>query len=120
MSSRIRSLFFPERTREGSGLVCLGRILRGVPLRMTIALCLLMAPVCEAQTTQPADGTSLEFRANQGFTRNDYAGALPLLQKLQDQLKDQPDKLGPVEEQIRVCQKNIAMAQSAVQLPPGT
>jgi hypothetical protein len=86
---------------------------------MTI-LCLLLSPMCVAQTTQPADGTSLEFRASQAFTRNDYAVALPLLQKLQDQLKDQPDKLAPVQEEIRVCQKNIAVAQSAVQLPPGT
>ena len=80
----------------------------------------LVSTVCVAQTTQPTDGTSLEFRASQAFTRNDYAVALPLLQKLQDQLKDQPDKLAPVQEEIRVCQKNIAMAQSAVQLPPGT
>ena len=82
---------------------------------------LLLAEVCVAQTTQPsADPGTLEFRATQAFTRNDYAIALPLLQKLQEQLKDQPAKLGPVQEEIRVCQKNIAMAQAAVPVPAGS
>src|SRR5438067_10460050 len=86
-------------------------------------LTLLLGPVCVAQTTQPsasADPKTLEFRANEAFTRNQYAVALPLLQKLEQQLKDQPDRVGPVEEQIRVCQKNIAMAQAAVPVAPGT
>ncbi len=73
-----------------------------------------------AQTTQPGEKDTLEFRATQAFNRNEYSTALPLLQKLETELKDTPDKLGPVQEQIRVCQKNIAMAQSAIPLPPGT
>ncbi len=66
-------------------------------------------------TTAPStDGKTLEFRANEAFTRNQYAVALPLLQKLDDQVKAEPDKAGPVEEKIRVCQKQIALAQTAV------
>ena len=90
-------------------------ILRGVPLWMTLFVALLLAPVCVAQTTQPSsDPQTLEFRANEAFTRNQFAVALPLLQKLEQQDKDQPDKLAPVQEQIRVCQKNIALAAAAV------
>jgi hypothetical protein len=78
-----------------------------------------------APATQPAapytgNPATLEFRANQAFTRNEYATALPLLQKLEEQVKDQPDKVAPVQEQIRVCQKNLTMAQNAVPLPPGS
>ena len=54
------------------------------------------------------DPATLELRANQTFTRGQYALALPMLQKVADNYKDNPDKLGPVEEKIRVCQKNIA------------
>ena len=68
--------------------------------------------------TQPADKGSLEFRAEQAFTAAQYAVALPLLQKLETQYKENPDKLAPVQEQIRVCQKNIAMAQATVQVAP--
>jgi len=83
---------------------------------------LLAASLCVAQTTQSSASTdpkTLEFRANDAFARNQYAVALPLLQKLEQQLKDQPDKLGPVQEEIRVCQKNIAVSQAAVAVAPG-
>jgi hypothetical protein len=38
--------------------------------------------------------------------------ALPLLQELAGTLIDQPEKLGPVEERIRVCKRAIAAAQT--------
>ena len=44
-----------------------------------------------------------------------------LLQKLSDQLKTQPDKQGPIQEQIKVCQTQIAQANAAnglVPIPP--
>jgi hypothetical protein len=82
---------------------------------------LLFTPLCVAQTTQPSGAKdTLEFRASQAFTRNEYAVALPLLQKLETQLKEQPDKLAPVQEEIRVCQKNIAQAASAVPVAAGS
>jgi hypothetical protein len=70
--------------------------------------------------TQPADKGSIEFRAQQAFNAAQYAVALPLLQKLETQYKENPDKLAPVQEQIRVCQKNIAIAQATVQVAPAT
>jgi hypothetical protein len=82
-----------------------------------IALMILPSLVF-AQATQPStDPKSLEFRANEAFTRNQYAVALPLLQKLEQQDKDVPDKLGAVQEQIRVCQKNIALSAAAQPIP---
>jgi hypothetical protein len=44
--------------------------------------------------------------------------ALPLLQKIADQYKTQPDKLGAVQEQIKVCQSQIAQANAANGLTP--
>src|SRR5277367_3788403 len=64
-----------------------------------------------APTTAPA-GTSqaaLETRALEDFSGGQYAMALPELQKVADSLKDQPDRLGLIQEDIRVCQKQIAM-----------
>jgi hypothetical protein len=82
---------------------------------LVLSVLMGFAPICVAQTTQPSsDPQTLEFRANEAFTRNQFAVALPLLQKLEQQDKDQPDKLAPVQEQIRVCQKNIALAAAAV------
>src|SRR5205823_8101822 len=68
-------------------------------------------------TTQQA--APLQFRASDAFNRGQYAVALPLLQKLASDLKDQPDKLGAVQEQIRVCQRAIdaATAQQAAGQP---
>jgi hypothetical protein len=64
-----------------------------------------------APTTQPASG-ELELRANQAFSRGEYAIALPLLQKVSEGLIDQPDRVGPVLERIRVCKKAIQTVQS--------
>jgi len=64
-----------------------------------------------APTTQPAADGSVQYRAQQAFTNRQYAVALPLLQKLADDGKRQPDKLAAVQEQIRVCQKSIATIQ---------
>jgi hypothetical protein len=77
-----------------------------------------LASLAGAQTTQQADDPSIELRARQAFTRGEYATALPLLQKLAANYKSQPDKLGPIQEQINVCQKAITVA-SAQQGQPG-
>jgi hypothetical protein len=62
-----------------------------------------------AQATQPAN-LPLEFRANQAYNQGRYAMALPLLQELAGTLIDNPEKLGPVEERIRVSKLAIAKA----------
>jgi hypothetical protein len=61
-------------------------------------------------TTQPAGATlvnELQLQANEDMGRNDYASALPLLQKVSELLADQPDQLGPILEQIRVCRHQM-------------
>jgi hypothetical protein len=67
-----------------------------------------------APSTQPAASSSapsqLEIRADQAFSDGQYALALPLLQRVSQSLKDQPDRLGPVQERIRVCQQKVAQA----------
>jgi hypothetical protein len=70
----------------------------------------------DTPTTQPAGDPSaatvgeLQLRANQAMAKSDYAGALPILQKISQKLSDKPDQLGPVLEQIRVCRRMIANA----------
>jgi hypothetical protein len=76
----------------------------------------LLMVSCPAQTTQPAN-LPLEFRANQAYNQGRYQMALPLLQELAGTLIDQPEKLGPVEERVRVCKRAIAAAQQQ-QLDP--
>jgi len=73
------------------------------------------ASLAFSQTTRPApantkaQAAALELRATESFNKGDFAVALPMLQKLAIQLQSQPnqkDKLGMVQEQIRVCLKN--------------
>jgi hypothetical protein len=91
-------------------------------MRTTLLAGLTLGLLCSwlpAQTTQPAaaasstlivDRAALEIRANQEFSRGQYALALPMLRKLAEMTKDQPDALGPIEEKIRVCEKNLGNA----------
>ena len=66
-----------------------------------------LAYIAPAQSTQPAQ-SPLEVRATAAFTQGHYAEALPLLQELAGTLIEQPDRLGPVEERIRLCKFAIA------------
>ena len=74
------------------------------------ALLALLSLLAAAPTTAPS---ALEVRANTAFNNGQYALALPLLQKLSNELKVQPDRQGPVAEQIKVCQTQIAQANAA-------
>ena len=75
-------------------------------MRLVMVL-IALASLAAAPTSEPSN---VEFRAHQAFTRGEYAAALPLLQKLSADYKSQPDKLGPIQEQINVCIKAIAAA----------
>jgi hypothetical protein len=78
-----------------------------------LVLTLCASPLL-AQTTKPAeDAAAIHLRATQAFNRGEFAVALPLLQKAADQLKDKPDEVGQIQEQIRVCQKNLTVAAQA-------
>ena len=77
---------------------------------------ILMSLVCllalgAVPSTQP-DFAAMELRAKQAFTRGEYATALPLLQKLSENYKTNPTKLGPIQEQINVCTKAITTASA--------
>ena len=75
---------------------------------LLVLIVLGLAQFASAQATQPAaSDPRMEVRANQAFNRGEYAAALPLLQKLADQAKEQPSRLGAIEERIRVCQKAL-------------
>jgi hypothetical protein len=62
-----------------------------------------------AQTTKPSQENvgAMELRAQTAFDKGDYATALPLFMNLEKKLADKPDKLGPIQEKIRVCKKNL-------------
>jgi hypothetical protein len=80
--------------------------------RIALALSFAVTALAAAPSpaTQPANGASMAFRASEAFNRGQYATALPLLQRLADELKDRPDEIGPVQEKIRVCETAIAKA----------
>ena len=65
-------------------------------------------------STQP---TALLVRANRAFNTAEYAIALPLLKELKGSYKDNPDKLAAVEEEIRVCQKNLDLPKTVPAQP---
>jgi len=78
---------------------------------LTLIATLAAGVAFAAPSTQPGPTVpSLEVRAATAFNNGQYALALPLLQKLEGQVKDQPDRLGAVQEQIRVCEKQVATA----------
>jgi hypothetical protein len=68
----------------------------------------------EAKTSSSeVDVAALQVRASQAVSAKEWATALPLLKKVAEKVKDQPERLGQVEEQIRVCEKNIARQAKA-------
>jgi len=69
----------------------------------------------EAKTTSSSevDVAALQVRASQAVSAKEWATALPLLKKVAEKVKNQPDRLGQIEEQIRVCEKNIAKQAKA-------
>jgi hypothetical protein len=82
-------------------------------MRLSLAstILLICATLASAQTSKPSAtvDAAIELRAAESFNKGDYSQALPMLQKLESDLKgdaSQADKLGMIQEQIRVCQKN--------------
>lgn len=71
--------------------------------------------LADSPATQPAADTAgqLQVLANEALARNDYAGALPMLEKVSQLMSSQPDQLGPVLEEIRVCKRQISKGVTA-------
>ncbi len=79
---------------------------------LAIPILLLASAAGMAQTTQPAasDAGALEIRANEDFNKGNFSSALPIFQTLAAQLQNKPsakDQLAMIQEQIRVCKKNL-------------
>jgi len=91
---------------------------------MTIAFLGCLCSVGLAQATQPsgaqADLATSEYRATQAMAAGQYAVALPLLQHVATGLSAKPDQLAQVNEQIRVCQKNLGTAVSTPATNPSS
>ena len=74
----------------------------------------------QAQKLVETNAAALEVRADQHFLGGEWAQALPMYKKLAEMFKNEPDRLGPVEERIRVCEKNIAkLAKAGGAAAPG-
>jgi len=69
----------------------------------------LLGCLAAAPASQPASN-SLEIRAAQAFNAGQYALALPLLQRLEKDFAKEPEKLGPVQERIRVARSQVEQA----------
>lgn len=86
-------------------------------LMLVLACILGLSTLVDAQTTRPSSADAadprLEMRANQSFNRGEYATALPLLQKVAETAKNEPSRLGAIQEKIRVCQKALDALKSA-------
>jgi len=81
-----------------------------------VGISILMATLCAsamAQTTKPSQNENIgamQLRAQTAFDKGDYATALPLFMNVEKKLTDggaKADKLGPIQEKIRVCKKNL-------------
>jgi hypothetical protein len=73
-------------------------------------------------STQPTDAnlaapSALEIRAHEEFNRANWGAALPLLKQVAQQMRDdnKTERIGSIEESIRVCEKNLNAASGAVQ-----
>jgi hypothetical protein len=78
-------------------------------LAIAVIICTLGASA-SAQTTKPSASDNIpaiEARAQLAFDKGDYATALPLFMNLEKKLADKPNQLGPIQEKIRVCKKNL-------------
>ena len=87
---------------------------------LLLTLAILASPL-GAQTTQPIDPTdgTVHIRATQAFNSGEYAIALPLLKKWREAAaKDDPERVGAIDERIRVCEKNLASEPAAEGAPP--
>ena len=82
--------------------------------KLAVLLCLVLASsTVVGQTTKPAAAAAdavtvpLDVRANNLISRGEFKSALPLLQKLADQSKNDSLKYGRIQEQIRMVERML-------------
>ena len=83
-----------------------------------IVACLLLglglaAPAWATVDPTPPSTAQLETRANMAFNRGEYTTALPIYKKLTETFKDEPARLGALQEKIRVCEKALASLKTS-------
>ena len=86
-------------------------------ITILLAVGLSVNALAASPTSQPSDPTlanQLQLQANEAMGRGDYAAAAVLLQKVEQLVADQPDVLGPVMEQLRVCRKQVLPVPQSV------
>ncbi len=86
---------------------------------ITLAGVLLTCGAAIAQTTQPAGAVlgsniPLDVRATAAFNEGQYTIALPLLKQVAAAQTTDPQRVGSLQEEIRVCEKNIANGVTAL------
>jgi hypothetical protein len=79
-------------------------------LPILLVIVIVMLPVL-AVRAEPQDPDSLELQATQALTRGQYGRALPLLEKLVEQVADEPMRRERIEEQIRLARRNLEQQQ---------
>jgi hypothetical protein len=77
------------------------------------------ALLADSPTTAPS---KIEVRAMEEFNRGQYALALPMLKQAVTEVQSQPDRVSALQENIRVCEKNLnapppAVAQQLASIP---
>jgi hypothetical protein len=70
-----------------------------------------------AATDAAKEGAKIEIQANEAFNRGQYSRAKDLFAKVAERLKDDPKRLGAIQEQIRVCDTNIKQLAAAMPVP---
>ena len=73
------------------------------------------AALPEVKIPNDLTGAQLATRAQQAFSRGEYATALPMLRRMAAESEDQPAKLASIQERIRVCEKALASAKAELE-----
>ena len=73
-----------------------------------LAGCLLLSSAFALAGAPATAPSNLEIRAMEEFNRGQYALALPMLQQAVTEEKSQPDRVNSLQENIRVCQRNLS------------
>jgi hypothetical protein len=71
----------------------------------------IMSAHAQPPATEPSVSASeLQLRANTAMAKSDWAAAIPILQRMSQLLSDQPDQLGMIQEELRVCRRQLSKA----------
>ena len=79
-----------------------------------IAGSVVVAEEKAAAPATPGVSGTLEVRAETAFNNKQWSLALSMLKQVETQVKNKPDRLATIQEQIRVCDRNIAKATAAI------